>query len=175
MTPAGTSPTNAAWPPTAAPREQVFPARPDQVREARRFLATVLNGYPAADDAILCLSELAANSVLHSDSRKASGTFTVRAEVHERDYVWIEVEDNGGPWEKRAHRDGRPHGLAIVNEVAAAWGIDGDQLTGWVVWAILDWPPSGPPLPASQDAATAPPATPPGITSHPPQRSSDDA
>jgi hypothetical protein len=175
MTPAGTSPTNAARPPTAAPREQVFPARPDQVREARRFLATVLNGCPAADDAILCLSELAANSVLHSDSRKAGGTFTVRAEVHERDYVWIEVEDNGGPWDKRAHRDGRPHGLAIVNEVAAAWGIDGDQLTGWVVWAILDWPPSGPPHAASRDAATAPASDAAQHYQSPAQRSSGDA
>ena len=81
----------------ATPHEQFFPARLDQVREARRFLAAVLNGCPAADDAILCLSELAANSVLHSDSRKASGTFTVRAEVHEGDYVWIEVEGKGGP------------------------------------------------------------------------------
>jgi hypothetical protein len=153
----------------------VFPARPDQVREARRFLATVLNGCPAADDAILCLSELAANSVLHSDSRKAGGTFTVRAEVHERDYVWIEVEDNGGPWDKRAHRDGRPHGLAIVNEVAAAWGIDGDQLTGWVVWAILDWPPSGPPHAASRDAATAPASDAAQHYQSPAQRSSGDA
>ena len=150
MTPAGTSPTNTARPPTAAQRDQVFPARPDQVREARRFLAAVLNGCPAADDAILCLSELVANSVLHSDSGKVGGTFTVRAEVHERDYVWIEVEDNGGPWDEHAHRGSRPHGLDIVNEIAAAWGIDGDQLTGWVVWARLDWPTPGPPHPASQ-------------------------
>jgi hypothetical protein len=42
--------------------EQVLPARPDQVRVARAFLATVLANCPAADDAVLCISELATNS-----------------------------------------------------------------------------------------------------------------
>jgi serine/threonine-protein kinase RsbW len=138
---AGTaSPATMATPPRK--REQVLPARPDQVRVARAFLATVLAGCPAADDAIMCISELAANSCLHSASGKAGGTFTVRAEVHEGSYVWIEVEDNGGPWEKRAHRDGRPHGLDIVRAYAADWGIDGDPLTGWIVWARINWPPA---------------------------------
>ena len=39
-----------------------FPASPPQIREARRFLATILDGCPAADDALLCLSELATNA-----------------------------------------------------------------------------------------------------------------
>ena len=125
---------------SAVLREQVLPARPDQVRVARAFLATVLAGCPAAREAILCASELAANSCLHSASGKAGGTFTVRAEVHEGDYVWIEVEDSGGPWNQRAHPDGRPHGLDIVRAYAADWGIDGDPLTGWAVWAKIDWP-----------------------------------
>jgi anti-sigma regulatory factor (Ser/Thr protein kinase) len=125
-------------PPLACSR--AFPATAPQVREARRFLAGVLEGCPAADDAILCISELAANSCLHSASGKADGTFTVRAEIHEGDYVWIEVEDNGGPWERRAHPDGRPHGLDIVRALAADSGIDGDPLTGWIVWARIEWP-----------------------------------
>ena len=57
--------------------EQVLPARPDQVRVARAFLAATLAGCPAADDAILCASELASNSILHSDSKKPGGTFTI--------------------------------------------------------------------------------------------------
>jgi serine/threonine-protein kinase RsbW len=156
MTPARTSPLDAARPPTATPREQVFPGRSDQVREARKFLATVLNGCPVTDDAILCLSELVTNSVLHSDSGKAGGTFTVRAEIHEGDYVWIEVEDGGGPWNKRGHSDGRPHGLDIIGELASAWGIDGDPLTGWVVWTRFDVPPADPPNPGSGGEVTAP-------------------
>ena len=121
-------------------RSRVFPARPDQVREARKLISAALEGCPAADDAILCISELAANSCLHSASGKAGGTFTVRAEIHEGHYVCIEVEDNGGPWNQHAHPDGRPHGLDIVRALAADSGIDGDPLTGWIAWARLDWP-----------------------------------
>jgi serine/threonine-protein kinase RsbW len=137
--------TTAAATPLACSR--AFPATAPQVREARRFLADALEVCPVADDAILCASELAANSCLHSTSGKAGGTFTVRAEIHEGDYVWIEVEDNGGPWEKRAHGDGRPHGLEIVRALATDSGIDGDPLTGWIVWARLDWPPASEPAP----------------------------
>jgi serine/threonine-protein kinase RsbW len=124
---------------------RTFPGRPDQVREARAFLRAVLESCPVANDVVLCMSEMAANSCLHSDSAKAGGTFAVRAEVHPDDYVWVEVEDNGGRWEHRAHTDGRPHGLDIVGELAAAWGIDGDPLTGWVAWARFDLPLAGPP------------------------------
>ena len=47
-----------------------FPARPEQVGQARKFLAAALGGCPATDDAVLCLSELVGNSVLHSASRR---------------------------------------------------------------------------------------------------------
>jgi two-component sensor histidine kinase len=118
-------------------------AHASQVGEARRWLARNLGDSQAADDAILCISELVTNTILHSNSRKPGGTFTIRAEVHAGDYLCIDVEDNGGPWEDRAHhRDGRPHGLDIVNALAADWGVDGDPLTGWVVWARLNWPPA---------------------------------
>jgi hypothetical protein len=118
---------------------QAFPALPAQVREARHFLRAALDGCPAADDAILCVSELVANSCLHSASAKAGGTFIVRAEVHEGDYLWIEVEDGGGPWEEHTHDDGHPHGLGIVSALASDWGIDGDCRSR-AVWARFDWP-----------------------------------
>ena len=137
--------TTLAW-------SRVFQARADQVREARTFLRAALDGCPIADDAVLCISELATNSCLHSDSRKPGGTFTVRAEVHHGNYVWIEVEDNGGPWNQHPHRDSHPHGLDIVAALAADSGIDGDPITGWAVWARLDWPPPGP---ASHGKGTA--------------------
>jgi len=141
---------------------RMFPARADQVREARAFLRAVLDGCPAADDATLCISELAANAVLHSDSRKPGGTFTVRAEVHHGDYVWIEVEDNGGAWNQRTHRDGRPHGLDIVRALATDSGIDGDPITGWAAWARFDTPPADH---ASHGKDTAPARDPaPGAT-----------
>ena len=117
-----------------------FPARPEQVGQARRFLARALEGCPVADDAVLCLSELAGNSVLHSRSRRPGGTFTVRAEVCDGDYVRVEVRDEGGPWNEHRGADGRPHGLAIVRHLAVESGTDGDALTGWITWARIGWP-----------------------------------
>jgi Histidine kinase-like ATPase domain len=117
-----------------------FAARPEQVGQARKFLAAALGDCPAADDAVLCLSELAGNSVLHSASRRPGGAFTVSVEIRQRDYVRIEVRDEGGPWDEHPCADGRAHGLAIVRALAAASGIDGDALTGWIAWARLDWP-----------------------------------
>jgi anti-sigma regulatory factor (Ser/Thr protein kinase) len=123
----------------ARKHHQVFPARADQAGEARAFLRAALDGCPAADDITLCLSEMVTNAITHSDSRKPGGTFTVHAEVHEGDYLWIEVADNGGPWQKRRHRDGRSHGLSIVGALASEWGIEGD-CRARIVWARFDWP-----------------------------------
>lgn len=78
--------------------------------------------------------------MLHSASKNSGGTFTVRAEVRDGDYVRVEVKDNGGPWEGRSHRDGRPHGLDIVRDLTTDSGRDGDPITGWVMWARFDWP-----------------------------------
>ncbi|MGI8449513.1 MAG: ATP-binding protein [Streptosporangiaceae bacterium] len=136
MTAAG---PEAVQPATPQHHVRAFPAHPEQVREARTFLKEVLAGCPAADDAVLCLSELASNAVLHSASSKTAGTFTVRAEMFPG-RACIAVEDNGGPWTGHDHQDGRQHGLAIVAELATGgWGRDGDPLTGWVVWAALEW------------------------------------
>jgi anti-sigma regulatory factor (Ser/Thr protein kinase) len=129
-------PATVATPPRK--REQVLAGRPDQVRVARAFLATVLADCPAADDAILCISELASNSVLHSASHRAGGTFTIRAEMHSH-HARIEVTDNGGPWNEHPRHDARPHGLDIVRALAADWGRHGDPQTGWTVWARLEW------------------------------------
>jgi two-component sensor histidine kinase len=114
------------------------------VREARRFLADLLDGCPAADDVLLVASELAANAVLHSASSQQGGAFTIAAEVRADQHVRIEVCDQGGPWDRRGHRDGRPHGLDIIACLATSHGVSGDPLTGWTSWAILPWHPAPP-------------------------------
>jgi serine/threonine-protein kinase RsbW len=129
--PATTVPT-LAW-------SRTYPASAHRVRDARKFLAGVLAGRLVANDAVLCLSELAANAVLHSNSRQPGGVFTVRAQV--RDRVRVEVEDQGGFWAQPVNADGqRGRGLLIVGNLASDWGITGDSDTAWTVWFEMDCP-----------------------------------
>jgi serine/threonine-protein kinase RsbW len=115
---------------------RTFPAVPAQVREARRFLASLLDADPAAGDALVCLSELASNAVVHSRSSQAGGTFTVRVRLAGQ-RLRVEVCDQGGPW----HSPGSPstdepngRGLLIVSQLATRWGCAGHSRTGWTVW-----------------------------------------
>jgi anti-sigma regulatory factor (Ser/Thr protein kinase) len=116
-----------------------YPGSAERVRAVRSDLRLLLAGCPVADDVVQCAAELAANAVRHSQSRLAGGTFTVRAEIYPNDYIWIEVEDDGGTWLDAAHDPGRGHGLEIVNALASEWGVEGDE-NRRVVWARLDWP-----------------------------------
>jgi hypothetical protein len=118
--------------------QRTFHGRTDQVARIRREIASHLTGCPITDDAVLIASELAANAVTHSDS--AGEFFTVRCESH-RDYIWIEVEDLGGPWEL-SQPDGRPHGLSIIATLAGPdnWGTETTGDGNRIVWARLDLP-----------------------------------
>jgi anti-sigma regulatory factor (Ser/Thr protein kinase)/DNA-binding XRE family transcriptional regulator len=114
---------------------RTFPATAQQVREARRFLAAILEDCPATEDALLCLSELVTNALLHSRSSEPGGSFAVQAQRH-GNRLRVEVRDQGGPWATPAPTDpagqnGR--GLAILDQLSHAWGRSGDE-TGWTVW-----------------------------------------
>jgi anti-sigma regulatory factor (Ser/Thr protein kinase) len=125
-----------------------YPATAAHVSQARRSLARALNGYPAAADAALCLSELATNAILHSRSREPGGHFTVRAAIH-GGQLRAEVHDDGGPWTRPVrHRDGQHgRGLLILTQLASDWGRSGDSTTGWTVWFTM--PLTGPATAAS--------------------------
>ena len=117
---------------------RAFPATAAQVREARRFLAQILDGRPAADDVILCLSELVTNATVHSRSRQPGGIFTVRTEIRDG-CIRVEVEDQGGPWTVPTPGDEQHgHGLHIISQLARTWGITGDSDIGWTVWFEAD-------------------------------------
>ena len=117
---------------------RAFPATPASVGEARRFLAQILDGRPAADDVILCLSELVTNATVHSHSRHAGGIFTVRAEIRDG-CIRVEVKDQGGSWAVPIPGDMQHgHGLHIISRLARTWGITGDSDTGWIVWFEAD-------------------------------------
>ena len=150
--PAGAATLTAAPPRTCS---RSFPATPEQVRHARLFLASMLGDSPAAPDALACLSELATNSVQHSQSRRPGGQFTVRATKHQG-RLRPEVEDEGGTWEPPSQHDGqRGRGLLIVGCLAHKWGITASATTR-IVWFEIgqpatsgheDPPPPGDPSP----------------------------
>jgi anti-sigma regulatory factor (Ser/Thr protein kinase) len=117
---------------------RTFPARADQIGEARRFLAHILDGLPGADDAILCVSELATNAVIHSNSQRPGGSFSVRAGIRHGGCLRVEVEDQGGPWGQPVCADGQHgRGLLIVGRLACDWGVAGDSQAGWTIWFVI--------------------------------------
>lgn len=142
---------------------RAFPAKPARIREARGFLAGLLGDRTAADDAVLCLSEVATNAIQHSRSAGPGGRFSVRAEL-DGEWLRVEVGDQGGPWTRLIHRDGlRGRGLLILAELAASWGRAGDARTGWRVWFEMH-------CPAGPKTTIMPQAQPPdGIAAGPAQ------
>ncbi len=142
MRPARTQLRGASGAALAVPpgrHERVFAGYLDQVGAARQFLAGLLAGTPVADDAVFCVSELAANCVTHSASGQPGGTFTVRVEIRDGDYVWLEVAGGGGVW-RPPELDGRQHGLEIIGRLVSDAGVAGSPCSGWEVWARIDWP-----------------------------------
>lgn len=124
--------------PADSPWCRTFPGLPRQVREARQFLTELLSGYSSANEAIWCLSELAANAVAHSRSAWPDGTFRVRL-CRAGAGIRVEVTDAGGPW--GAPPDGIEHGrgLNAVRQLASCTGItlegpDRDNPTRRTVW-----------------------------------------
>ena len=130
------APGSQPWVIAAACR--AFVAQPLQVAHARRFIAGVLTGLSAADDVVLCVSELASNAVLHSSSRAPGGHFVIRAWISAAGRIRTEVEDCGGPWVPDTEQDEeRGRGLLIVARLATRWGITGSD-RGRVAWLELD-------------------------------------
>jgi anti-sigma regulatory factor (Ser/Thr protein kinase) len=123
---------------TAIRPNLTVPGRPGQVHAARVFTGTTLgDDHPCAAVAVLLVSELVTNSVLHSDSRLPGGTVTVTVSGTP-DGVRVEVRDAGGmsaPLFKGADdalaEGGR--GLRLVNDLAVRWNYrrDGDGIVTW--------------------------------------------
>jgi len=122
---------------TAIGYASTFPGRADQVSKVRREIAAYLAGCPAAGDIILIADELAANAIIHTQSR--GSTFTVRCQLS-TGTARIEIEDLGGPWRRRNPGD-RPHGLDIVQALTGpdGWGTQPTGTGGRVVWARITW------------------------------------
>ncbi len=116
--------------------ETVFPAVPESVAAARRFTRAALGRHAidpeVIDTAMLLVSELATNAVIH-------GTSTIRLRVGVGDDIRVEVRDGNddapvveiGSDERESGR-----GLAIVANLADSWDWS-PRATGKVVWFAL--------------------------------------
>lgn len=125
-------------PATQATRYQrTYPGHPAQVAQVRRDLTRHLVSCPAAGDAVLIASEIAANAIRHGHA--AGQTFTVRCHATPG-HLRIEAEDPGGPWRPRTPGD-RPHGLDIITALTGpdGWGTHATGTGSRIVWARLTW------------------------------------
>jgi len=116
-----------------------FAGRADQVGRARALVAGFLTGLPGAEDAVLLVSELAANACAHSASGRPGGTFVVRVHLGGDDCVRVEVEDQGSPWDGRFDDSESPHGLFLLHALSAQCGTRSGAY-GWVTWFVLGRP-----------------------------------
>jgi len=108
----------------AASAQRAFPGFRDQVARARAFVAVELAGCPVTGEAVLCVSELATNALLHTASGDG-GKFEVTVE-RDLSRARISVRDEGSAQapQARSHdlasESGR--GLELVAMIADRWG-----------------------------------------------------
>ncbi|MCZ4120006.1 ATP-binding protein [Streptomyces sp. H39-S7] len=119
---------------------RTFPGTPAQVSTARRYVTRLLAD-PAyrhvVDDAVLLVSELASNAIMHTRSGDLLGGFTVELGFA-ADTLRVAVHDQGSREVPRvlngSGEGGR--GLGLVQVLAAAWGITGGP-AGRTLWFEL--------------------------------------
>ena len=129
-----------ASPARARPRRRVFTGHPAQVAWARQFVRRSLAASPAAGDAELLTSELAANGIQHT----ASGASTFEVVICRRPATArIAVIDTGAPTTPApaspGSLDASGRGLALLEALARQWGHQGNR-HGRVVWFEIDCP-----------------------------------
>lgn len=130
------------------PGARSFPGEACQVGEARRFVARALEGCPARERLLTCVSELAANAVEHTESG-AGGTFTVTVRCPREGVALVSVADDGGAGEPatggREEMSESGRGLALVDAFSSHWGCRRAG-RGHLVWAEATWlvPADGP-------------------------------
>lgn len=121
---------------------RTFPGRTDQVRVVRVFAAHLLAGFPALDDVLLVLDELAVNALRHTRSGWDGGQFTVDIRMDAAGVI-VRVTDEGGTREPRVGaadelaESGR--GLLTVEALAATWSWQGDT-RGRTIYATFPDP-----------------------------------
>lgn len=114
-----------------------FPAVAASLSDVRTFVRRTLVGHARVDDAVLCVSELAANAVEHA----GGDGFRVLVRLRP-DRVYVAVADEGGGCSVPhvADADGGAlsgRGLALVSVLAREWGFVPTLSGGWHVWCVF--------------------------------------
>jgi anti-sigma regulatory factor (Ser/Thr protein kinase) len=110
-----------------------LPPRPASAAEARRFVARALRAVDAGtrEIGVLLASELVTNALLYAQGRitvrVTPREHTIRVGVHDGNHV--EVRPKRVSVEATSGR-----GLALVEQLAAAWGVDIIDGDGKEVW-----------------------------------------
>lgn len=100
---------------------RAFPGTPRQAGAARRFVASLLDGSPFCDDAVVVVSELFTNALLHTNSGKPGGLVVVqvtrwllgvRVAVTDQGSAKRPVIGDGGSCQQAAESG---HGLYLVS------------------------------------------------------------
>jgi CheY-like chemotaxis protein/anti-sigma regulatory factor (Ser/Thr protein kinase) len=117
-----------------------LPHELSSVSAARRFVKQTLGGWgidEPLDDALLVVSELAANALTHAHS-----SYRVRLAATDV-ALRIEIDDDGaGTPEPQPLTETEEHGrgLHLVGALAASWGMESAESGGKRVWAELARP-----------------------------------
>ncbi|MEV7011353.1 ATP-binding protein [Streptosporangium sp. NPDC051022] len=119
-----------------------LPGVKQSVSAARRYVAGLLTdaGHVDVEDAVLLVSEVVTNAVVHTSSGRPGGVVTVEITHQGPDSVCIEVIDDGSPSvPKPRHPDegdltpgGR--GLWLVDAIATKWGVRPVEQGRVAVW-----------------------------------------
>jgi anti-sigma regulatory factor (Ser/Thr protein kinase) len=123
---------------------RVFSGTTASVAAARRFTAAVLVACPAREALVACVSELAANAVVHTASGNG-GEFAVEVLRPRPGVARIAVTDEGSrdapsPASASETAEGG-RGLALVAALAHTWGYTTRTANdGRTVWAEACWP-----------------------------------
>lgn len=112
-----------------------IPAHPDAGAVARRAVTEWLGNHPRLDDALLAVTELVNNAVIHGGLHDGQ---QVTVGVEDGTGVRLTVRHAGVPFRADEVPALSPdpiasRGLALVGKITDRWGVDtdGDQVTAW--------------------------------------------
>lgn len=105
----------------------------DAPARSRQLVAATIGEHPRREDAILAVSEIVANAVVHG--APSDGGLILRLGT-EPSRLRVEIAHAGTSFDPDVDRDF--HGLGLVDQVVDRWGIDGTVAHHVMVWFEID-------------------------------------